>query len=119
MTNYGEGRDQQGRVRTVTEGELDVVAQGALVDRSDTITAGGTSQEFAAANADRQYLLVQNISDAAMWLDFGADPVADAAGSIYLAPNGGHFESASSFCPTDSVNVLCATTGKAVTVKEA
>jgi hypothetical protein len=89
---------------------------GALTDRSGAITAGGTSQQVAAAKTNRAYLLFQNISDTAMWLNFGAAATADN-NSIFLNSQGSMLFSGS-FIPSDSVNVLCATTGKKFVCKE-
>ena len=47
-------------------------AGASFVDRSGTITAGGTSQQIAAALATRRYLVIQNHSDTDMWINVGA-----------------------------------------------
>lgn len=86
-------------------------------DRSGTITLGGTAQTIAAANGSRDYIIVQNVSDTAMWLNIGA--VATAGnGSFLLAANGGSFVAEATKIPTGYVSILCATTGKAYTAKE-
>lgn len=89
---------------------------GELTDRSGSITAGGTSQEIAAAKSNRAYLLFQNISDTPMWLNFGAAATANN-NSIYLNAQGSLLFSGS-FIPSDSFHVLCATTGKKFVCKE-
>lgn len=90
--------------------------KGTLTDRSGSITLGGTSQQVAAANASRQYLLFQNISDTDMWINFAIAAVADSP-SIYIAAKSGiTFET--NFIPTGALNVICATTGKKYTAKE-
>lgn len=73
-----------------------------------TITAGGTSQVADAAKS-RSYVFIQNTSDTAMYLNFGA---AATTGHILLAPNGGSWQNHQSSCPVNSINILCATTGK-------
>lgn len=73
-----------------------------------TITAGGTSQVAQVAKS-RSYIFIQNTSDTAMYLNFGA---AATAGHILLAANGGSWTNHASNCPTGTINVLCATTGK-------
>jgi hypothetical protein len=86
-------------------------------DRSGTITLGGTAQTIAAVNGARTYLLVQNVSDTAMWVNLGATATA-GAGSILLSANGGSFVAEASAIPLGHVSILCATTGKAYTAKE-
>lgn len=92
--------------------------RGKLRNGSGTIASGGTAQQVFAACESRTYLLVQNLSDTVMYLDFGTDAAA-AAGSILLAANGGSYECPADFCPTQRVSIFCATTGKAFTAKEA
>lgn len=87
-----------------------------FVDRSGTITTGGTSQVACVANNNRAYLLFQNHSDTDMWLNFGTAAVADQP-SIKIFANGGVYEPL--VAPTGTVNVICATTGKKFTCKEA
>lgn len=93
-------------------------ATGALTDRSGTITTGGTAQQAMAANATRKYLLIQNSSDTAMWFNFTTTAVADSP-SFYLSPNGGSFVQEGSFVSTEAISIICATTGKKWTAKEA
>lgn len=72
-----------------------------------TITAGGTSQQVFASIVERRYLFVVNTSDTIMYLAFGA---AATSASIPLPANGGYYEPL--VAPGQSVNLLCATTGK-------
>lgn len=96
-----------------------VVPRGAaLADGSGTITSGGTSQTVFAANTSRTYLLVQNISDTAMYVNFGGVATA-GAGSFLLPASGGSLVMDSAFVSTESVTIFCATTGKAFTAKQA
>jgi hypothetical protein len=92
-----------------------VATAGTVTDRSGNITAGATSQVVAVQNLSREFLLFQNTSDTAMYVNFGAaatttNGVLVAAGTS-LSLNG-------PFVPSDSVNVLCATTGKTFVCKE-
>lgn len=73
-----------------------------------TITAGGSSQ-VAQAAVSRSYIFVQNTSDTAMYLNFGAPATT---GHILLAANGGSWTNHAASCPRNSINILCATTGK-------
>lgn len=92
------------------------VGVDALVDGSGTIAAGGVSQQIFAANPDRKYLFVVNISDTAMWLNFGTAANADQP-SIYLAPLTGYYEPL--VVSRQMVNIFCATTGKKFVAKQA
>ena len=86
-------------------------------DRSGSITLGGTAQTIAPVNTRRTYILVQNISDTAMWLNLGATATA-GAGSLLLTANGGSYAAEGSAIPSGAVSILCATTGKEFTAKE-
>lgn len=108
------------KVLVDASGRLIVVAvptQGNLTDRSGTITTGGTAQEVAAALATRKYFFFQNHSDTVMWINFGTTAVADQP-SIQV-PVGSTFTMQDSFVSTQSISVICATTGKKFTAKEA
>lgn len=95
----------------------DFSAGGTLTNRSGTITAGGTAQQVMAANSSRKYLLFQNVSDTAMWIDFGTTAVADSP-SVLVPASGGAVVQEGTFVSTQSVSVFCATTGKKFTAKE-
>lgn len=77
-----------------------------------TITAGGTSQVVDAAKP-RVHIYILNTSDTIMYLNFGA---AATSSHIPIAANGGSWTSPASCCPTNSLNILCATTGKTFTL---
>lgn len=96
---------------------LTVTTPGALTDRSGAITTGGTAQQVAASNATRKYFFFQNNSDTDMWINFGVTAVATQP-SIKIAA-GGNYENPSHFCQNALVSVICATTGKTFTSKEA
>lgn len=97
-------------------GDVDVVLQAALTNRSSSITTGGTSQELAAANTTRRYLLIQNISSENLWVNFGTTAVADQP-SIRLS-SGGDLVFEGTFVPTQAVNIVGATTGSKYVAKE-
>lgn len=97
------------------DGALVKQGGGALTDRSGTVTAGGTSQQIAAALATRKCFIYQNTSDETQYLNFGA--AASAANSIEIASKG-YWENPPNFCPTGTVNMLGATTAKSFTAKE-
>lgn len=87
-----------------------------LTDRSGTITVANTSQQIAAANADRNYFIFQNISDKPMWINFGA--VANASQPSFRIDPGGSQSWEGATLTSDAVNVFCANAGKAFTAKE-
>jgi len=85
------------------------------VDRSGTITTGGTAQELAAENSIRTGLTVQNISDTDMWIDeVGGTAAAAGTGSFLLPANGGVYQVGT----FNAISIFCATTGKAFTATE-
>lgn len=88
-----------------------------LIDKSGTIAAGGTAQVVAAARPGRAYLFIQNVSDSDMWVNFGATAVA-AQPSIKLVAGASFVMEAGIVCD-QAISVICATTGKAFTAKEA
>jgi len=87
---------------------------GQLVDRSGTITAGGTSQKIAEKWPERSYFVFQNHSDTDMWIQFGGAAVADQP-SIKV---GAGIAYTPSFVDVRDIWVICATTGKKFTCKE-
>lgn len=84
---------------------------GNITTRSSTITTGGTSQQVAASNTSRKYFAIQNISDTDMYLGVGYTPTTTTG--ILLTKSGGGLAFESTFIPTQAINILCATTGKA------
>ena len=73
-----------------------------------TITSGGTSQVADTAKS-RSFVYIQNTSDTVMYLNFGG---AATTGHILLPINGGSWTNPPHCCPVNSINILCATTGK-------
>lgn len=96
---------------------MSLPSNGALTDRSSTIASGGAAQSVAAAFPGRLYLLFQNHSDTDMWINFGVVAVASQPSFKIIA--GGSYASSARFCPTGSISVFCATTGKGFSCKEA
>jgi hypothetical protein len=72
-----------------------------------TITSGGTSQVVDAARS-RSYIELQNTSDTDMYLNFGG---AATTGHLKIV-SGASWYNSPAHCPVNSINVLCATTGK-------
>jgi hypothetical protein len=96
-----------------------------MTDRSGAITTGGTSQEVMAANTSRKSLLIVNISDTQLWVNFGTNAVQDSpsipleAASSTGAADGGSIEFEGSVIPTQAINIIGPTTGKKFVAKEA
>lgn len=90
--------------------------QGAPTDRSGTITTGGSSQTLAAALSTRTYIEVQNISDETMYVNFGAAATTDS--NSFKIAAGGSYVNPAHFCPTGTITIIGATTGKKFVAKE-
>lgn len=89
---------------------------GRLDDFSGTITTGGVSQLVAAHNVSRSLLLIQNVSTADLWVNFGVPAVATTP-SIKLNA-GGSLSAYAGWIPSGAVHILGSITGQAFTVKE-
>jgi hypothetical protein len=114
--------NQFGNVRrNCATGELRTTgAADALTDGSISLTTGGTSQQVFAANANRRFLVCQNIDAAEdAWINYGASAAASTAGSFLLKANGGSYTFDGNFVPSGTVNVVAATTGHKFTCKQA
>jgi hypothetical protein len=81
-----------------------------------TITTGGTSQVVFAAAQNQKYLFIQNLSVENLFVNFGAAANGSNNSSIKIIP-GGAYESGPSYCTTQSVNIVGATTGSAFVAK--
>lgn len=92
--------------------------RGLIKDRSGFIASGGTAQVLAPHNANREYLLIQNLhASANLWVNFGATAVADQP-SIQIAA-GAVLTFEDSFVPIEKVSILGGTTNQKFTAKEA
>lgn len=94
-------------------GMVQAPSTGTIADFSGSST--GASQKVLDENPNRRYLVVQNISDTTMWLNFGA--TATANDSVQLLP-GGSITFNGSWVPGDEVHLLCSTAGKKFVCKE-
>lgn len=90
--------------------------RGSPINRSGSITTGGTSQQLAAVKADRVHFEFQNISDEDQYINFDAAAVADS-NSFKIVP-GGSYNNPPQFCPNGTITVIGATTGKKFVAKE-
>lgn len=93
-------------------------ATGAPTDKSGAITTGATSQTLAAANANRKYIIIQNISAEDMWFRWDGSAATADKPSIKLA-TGQSWENPAHWCPTAAITVIAATTGSKFTAWEA
>lgn len=100
------------------QAEIDAAAaQGSVTDRSGTITTGGSSQQVMAANPNRQFLLIQNVSTDNLWVRFGASAAVQTQPSIKLLPNS-DLTFNGSWVPTQAVQIIGPTTSQAFTAEE-
>lgn len=84
-----------------------VLANGPLTDRSSTITTGGTAQSAMNANSSRAYCRLKNPDAAIEPLYYSFTGTATTASDI-LYP--GDEVVSRTFCPTQALSVLGATT---------
>ncbi len=92
-------------------------ASGEPDDLSGTITSPGSSVQLAPADASRQYLFIQNVASANLWVNFG-NPATLGPPSVLLTPNFG-YESASGFVITSAVYGWATTANSAFILKVA
>lgn len=86
------------------------------VNRSGTITAGGTAQTLMAANAARRGWSLMNVSAGDLWFyELGAATTTQPsikveAGALYESPRFG--------VPSGAISIIGATTGQAFSARE-
>lgn len=88
--------------------------QGTFTDRSGQATVA--SSQVAAANANRRYFFISNISNAIIWINFGT-AATTASPSIPLNA-GDSFVMEANFINTESVNVIAASGTRDYVAKE-
>jgi hypothetical protein len=94
---------------------MTIVVHGSnWVNKSGTITTGGTAQVLAPANIERRGLWVQNVSDTDMWINEQGNAAATQP-SMKLVP-GALYEFPVSV--GSAISIFCATTGKAFSARE-
>lgn len=92
-------------------------SRGALTNGSGLITSGGASQQIFGANANRKYLLFQNISSIDLFINWGVDAVTGQP-SARIGPGLG-FVMEASFVSNQNFNVIGVQTGAPFVAKEA
>jgi len=86
------------------------------VNRSGTITTGGTQQTLAAANLNRKGMWIQNLSTGSLWInELGSATQAQPSmeiktGQLYEYPVDG--------VPATAISIIGATTGQAFSARE-
>jgi hypothetical protein len=88
----------------------------AVSDASSTVTSGGVSQLALAANSDRKFLKLQNVSSTLdLWYNVGS-AAAQQQGSIKLGPGvADTYEN--QVIPSGAVHVIGPSTGQGFTLK--
>lgn len=81
---------------------------------SGTITLGGTAQYIFSGNATRNFVMIQNISSADLWVAIGTVAAIDVAGNIKLPPNDKLIFDY--VAPSNSISIIGGTTGQKYTV---
>ena len=91
-------------------------AGATYVDKSGTITAGGTAQTLAPANTHRDHLFIGNPNaSGSLWVnDLGGTAAANGAGSTEIPPG-----SVSTTRARNALSIIHATTGAKFTAGEA
>lgn len=91
-------------------------AGATYVDRSSTITTGGTAQTLVAANPHRDHLFIGNPNSVgSLWVnDLGGTAAANGAGSTEITPGSVAITRA-----RNAVSIIHATTGATFTAGEA
>ena len=93
------------------------IIRESLIDRSGTITLGGTAQALAPANGNRSYFFIVNLSSGDLWINFTSLAVLNQPSIRLQAGQSFVFEGA--YITTEAISVIGATTGQAFTAKEA
>lgn len=84
---------------------------------SNIIVATGVSQLVAEASVNRSYLLIQNLSNADLWIDFGVDAVTTTP-SIKISADDSFVMSGHPNSVTQSSVHIAGTQGQAFTAKQ-
>lgn len=93
-----------------------MTVRGGFKDGSGSIAVAATAQDVFSANSGRNYLLIQNVSTADLWVNYGVTAVADQP-SIKLEA-GASIVFECGFIPTGRVSITGATLGQKFVAKE-
>lgn len=89
---------------------------GTWVDKSGTVTLGGTAQQIAASNASRRGFIIQNNSSGDLWFSTLATAVVSQP-SMKVA-SGQAFSVTAPDVPTGAISIIGATTSQSFTARE-
>lgn len=78
--------------------------------------AASTSTNVLPARSTRQFLIIQNISDTNMYVNFGA---AASTSTLLLPANGGGVSFEGAYVPLSTVNLFCTSASKPYYILEA
>jgi len=82
------------------------------VDGSSTITAGGTAQDlFSSATPTNGFAVYNPDASEDLWISLSTTAVANGAGCIRIAANGGGYETPPNMKPFHAISIVGATTG--------
>jgi hypothetical protein len=84
---------------------------GAVTDGSGTITAGGTAQNLFSGATPVNGYLVQNTSNAVMWIN-DTGTAATVGGSSFVINPAAEIVSPPGYKPPGAISIFCATTGQ-------
>ncbi len=90
-------------------------SKGTVTDHSGTATT--TSASVMAANPNRKFLMIQNLSGAKLYINFGVT-ATQSSGSVLLAANGGSFTMEGNFVSTDQIFAVASANNTLFTAKE-
>lgn len=94
------------------------VAKGTLTNRSGTTSGtANTSTEIIPANANRKYLIIQNVSSAIIWINFGG--AATTSQPSFQLSIGATFAMEGNFVSTEAVHAISSKSSMGFTAKEA
>lgn len=117
----GTGASGAGIPRVTVASDSTVItapSRGTLTDNSGTTSATpSTSTTLMASNANRKYLLIQNVGTTAIWINFTSTATTTQP-SFQLQP-GGSFVQESNFVTTEAITVISAVASQAYTAKQA
>lgn len=108
LTSYPQVTSSTSGVITPTKGNL--------TDRSGSLVAANIAQQLMAANINRRYLFIQNLSTVDLWINFSAPAIAGQP-SLKLPPNSG-FAMEGTFVTTEAVSVIGTVVGQTWCAKE-
>ena len=92
-------------------------SSATMVDRSGTITLGGTAQQLMAANPNRKGYFIQNNSAGVLWFNELGATAVQAAPSISIAA-GALYQSPSPGASALAISIIGATTAQAFSARE-